>query len=215
MAEKGIEVKKTLKYQPSISRMVIEAGELEMGLNKALNPLIKGYKGCHLQIEKQTVPGGSVVQFPRFIIAIDKFSDSVTKESPLAYILGSTTSFSLKESVKEVLRNFIVEKEELTVREKQKSITVTLNFFKCLQQIFEDNEDFKIKYDSVDYFKTKFNPEIKRYIWLSRVEGSLREDLERAQKTYMEGQRGLSNFFYDGDYEEEGDDDEDIYNTNM
>jgi hypothetical protein len=158
-----------------------------------------------------------MVQFPKFVIAIDKFSDSVIREAnpKMAFILGSTTSFSLKDSVKEVLKGFIIERDELVIREKQKSITVTLNFFKCLQQIFEDNTDYRIKYDGVDYYRNRFNPEVKRYVWLSRVEGSLREDLEKAQKSYRNEQMGSDNFFYDGEFSEEGDDDDDMYNTDM
>lgn len=214
MAEK-VEVRKTLKYEPFMSVMVVEAGELERGLNKALNPLIKGYRGCRLEIVKQQAPGGLVIQVPRFIISIDKFSDSVGREmnAKMAFILGSRSSFSLKDSVKDVLKNFIIEDEELVIREKQKAITITLNFFKCMQQIFEDNMDYRIKYDHVDYQKTRFNPEVKRYVWLNRIEGSMRNEFDKLKKSYQSGND--NNFMFDADYENEDEDDDDDYNTEM
>jgi hypothetical protein len=212
VAEK-IEIKKTLKYEPTMSVMVIEAGDMERALNKVLNPLIKGYRGCHLEFEKQSTPGGVTIQFPKFIIAIDKFSESIHREQNprMAQMLGSQSSFALKDFVREILSNFIIEKHEMSIREKQKSITVVLNFFKCMQQMFENNNDYRIKYDHVEYYKTKFSPEVKRYIWLHQMEGSLREEFEKHQKEQIDNRP--DNFFYDNNYEEEEPDEE--YNTDM
>lgn len=210
MAEK-IEVKKTIKFEPTMSAMVIEAGDLEKALNRALRPMINGYQGCRLHIRKQVAPGGIVVQYPSFIISIDKFSESVDREqSPkLGFMLGAKSAFGIKQKVKDIVKNFVFEEEELDIFEKPKAICIKLNFFRCLQQIFENNSDYRIKYERVDYYTTRFDKQTYRYVWLTQMEGSLREEFEKNMRKQNDDNK--NGFFYNSDYEEEDDDND--YNS--
>lgn len=214
-SDSTVEIKKTLKFEPLTSQMVIEANDLEKGLNRALSPHIRGYRGCHLRVQKRQMPDGTMFQFPMFIISIDKSSEGINREtnSKMAYIMGSRSAFNLTTATRNVLKNLVIEENELAPRERRKVITVTLNFFKCLQQIFEDNEDYRIKFEGVDYDKQRFNKEIRRYIILTRYEAPMRAEIAK-MKNYNKN----DNHFNLNDYVDEWDDEEDdgpIFNTEI